>query len=79
MVKRYLDAAYFMIFILKLMEKTVASVTVPTESEKGRTHKHHQFANKVLKTRCIGFAGSGRHPHRRVTAGFAIVGELFSH
>ena len=67
-----------MIFILKLTEITITSITVLTETEKGRKEKQKQFVNEVLKTTYIGFAPSGRHPHDRITVGYAIVGELFN-
>ena len=67
-----------MIFILKLTEITVTSITVLTETEKERTDKQKQFVNKVLKTRYSVFAPSVRHPHGRIIVGYAIVGELFS-
>lgn len=78
MVKRHLDAACDTIFVLKLMEISITSIPVLNETEKGRTDKQKQFVNKVLMTRYIGFAPSRRHPHGRITVGFAIVGELFS-
>lgn len=78
MVKSLLDAACVMIFILKLTEVTTTSITVLTETEKGRTEKQKQFFNKVLKTRYNGFAPSMQHPHGRITVRYAIVGEFFS-
>jgi hypothetical protein len=67
-----------MIFILKLTEITIISITVLAETKKGRTDKQKQYVNEVLKTRNIGFAASGRHTHGRIIVGYAIVGELFS-
>jgi hypothetical protein len=72
-----LDAECVMIFIVKLTKITITSITVLNETEKGRTDKQKQFVNKVLKTRYIGFAPSGRHLHGHITVGYTVFGELF--
>jgi hypothetical protein len=38
---------------------TIISVIVLSETEKGETDRHKQFADKVLKARYIGFERSG--------------------